>query len=56
MHRSNTWEEFQTSDLDLSQTGVCPGDFKIGAGEVSGEVRGANGVRARVPQAPATAR
>jgi hypothetical protein len=27
MHRSNTWEEFQTSDLDLSQTGVCPGDL-----------------------------
>ena len=27
MHRSNTWEEFHTSDLDLSQTSVCPGDF-----------------------------
>jgi len=25
--RWNTWEEFRTSDLDLSQTGVCPGDL-----------------------------
>ena len=30
--------------------------FKIGAGEVSDEVRGANGVRTWVPQVPATAK
>ena len=33
MHRKrltiDAWEEFRTSDLDLSQTGVCPGDLVV---------------------------